>query len=171
MKRLLAIALIAPPLAACGSSSPGSSLTASAKQGSMIGFANCMRANGVPNFPDPSGRGLQLVVTPSGTSVNGTAVNGPAFQSAMKTCRSKLPNGGQPPALTASRRNAMLRFGQCMRSHGVPGFPDPTFNGNRVGIRIQPGAGVDPSSPAFKRAQASCGPLVQKALPGLAKGG
>ncbi len=171
MRRLLGLALIALPLAACGSSSPGSGSTPTAKQDAMIGFAKCMRANGVPNFPDLSGHGIQVQPSPGGTFVNGVAVNGPAFQSAMKTCHSKLPNGGQAAPPSAARRNAMLRFAQCMRSHGVPGFPDPTFNGNRVQIRIQPGAGIDPNSPNFKHAQAACGPLAQNSAPDVARGG
>jgi hypothetical protein len=45
-----------------------------------------------------------------------------------------------------------------MRSHGVPSFPDPSG----LGIHIGPGAGIDPSSPAFKSAQVAC----RKLLPG-----
>jgi hypothetical protein len=40
-----------------------------------------------------------------------------------------------------------------MRSNGVPNFPDPSANG---GFEFQPGAGVGPSSPTFKAAQAKC---------------
>jgi hypothetical protein len=57
-----------------------------------------------------------------------------------------------------------------MRSHGVPNFPDPSFNGDRIAIRIQPGTGINPGSPAFKHAQAACAPLIKQAV-GLAKGG
>jgi hypothetical protein len=46
-----------------------------------------------------------------------------------------------------------------MRSNGIPNFPDPTPGG---GLFFQRGAGIDPSSPAFKAAQAKC----RKLLPG-----
>jgi hypothetical protein len=46
-----------------------------------------------------------------------------------------------------------------MRANGVPTFPDPSAGG---GFAFQPGAGVDPSSPAFKAARAKC----QKLMPG-----
>jgi hypothetical protein len=81
----------------------------------------------------------------------------PAFQAAMQACRSKLPDGGRPPAVSASRRAAMLRFSQCMRAHGRTNFPDPTFGSNGgVRLSLRPASGLDPSSPAFKSAQAAC---------------
>jgi hypothetical protein len=46
-----------------------------------------------------------------------------------------------------------------MRTHGVPNFPDPGSTGV---IQLAPGSGLDPASPAFKSAQASC----TKLLPG-----
>ena len=53
---------------------------------------------------------------------------------------------------------------RCMRSHGVPNFPDPTFQsgpggGVGVGIKIGNGSGIDPSSPAFQAAQKECGSI------------
>ena len=51
-----------------------------------------------------------------------------------------------------------LKFAACMRSHGVPNFPDPTPGGG--GIKIP--SGVDPASPSFQSAQRAC----QKLLPG-----
>ena len=159
-KRLpLAIALLASAaaLAGCGSSRSGARAASSVPQDAMVMFARCMRANGVPNFPDSPGHGMQIQLTPNGTQVNGVAVNGPAFRSAMQRCHSKLPNGGQPPPLTASRRNAMLAFARCMREHGVPNFPDPVFSGNTARIRMTPASGINPSSPAFQQAQRACG--------------
>jgi hypothetical protein len=43
---------------------------------------------------------------------------------------------------------------KCMRSHGVPNLPDPTFlasGGNSVSLD-----GINTRSPAFKHAQAEC---------------
>jgi len=50
----------------------------------------------------------------------------------------------------------MLKFSQCMRAHGLSNFPDPTFSGGRPGLLFRTGSGIDPSSPAFKTAQAAC---------------
>jgi hypothetical protein len=124
-----------------------------------------VRSHGVPNFPDPTNGELRLQVqkTPSSTSVNGLEVNGPAFQSALQACRSYLPNGGHPSAAqTAQAKAKALAMSRCMRSHGVPNFPDPQFQsgpgGGGVGIRIG-GAGINPSSPAFQAAQKACGSI------------
>jgi hypothetical protein len=173
-----ALVALALPLAACGSSNPSTTgaSAASSKQANGIALANCMRANGVPNFPDPSstsGGGIQIQQSarsgsgPS-TEVNGVPVNGPAFQAAMQKCRSYLPNGGHPPpGGVAAVRQKALKFSACMRSHGVPNFPDPQVSsrpGGGVAVRIGgQGSGLDPSSPAFKAAQQACGPIIGKA--------
>ena len=53
--------------------------------------------------------------------------------------------------------SAALAYAKCMRSSGVPNFPDPSANGG-----FQLSAGTDPSSPAFQTTRAKC----QKLLPG-----
>jgi hypothetical protein len=155
-------------LSACGSAGPGNAGTLTNKRDAMLAFAQCVRSHGVPSFPDPGGNGRgglaiqQSDRAGSGASlkVNGVSVSSPAFQSAMNSCRSKLPNGGHPPPLSASQRQAMLKFSQCMRAHGLSNFPDPTFGGGG-GVRIGLGgaSGLNPSSPAFQAAQRACGSL------------
>ena len=179
---LLCLAGAGLSLTACGgTSSPGaggstSPSDAAASNSKSLQFAQCMRAHGVSNFPDsPSGTGghidLRVQQTPNSTSVNGVEVNGPAFRSAMNACRSYLPNGGHPTAAqTAKAKAQALAMSQCMRSHGVPNFPDPHFgttpNGG-VGIDIG-GSGINFNSPAFQNASKECGsifggkPTVQK---------
>jgi hypothetical protein len=128
-----------------------------------------MRSHGVPNFPDPSrdgSSGMQIQMTPGHATVNGVSVNGPAFRAAMAACHSKLPNGSSSAPLSASRRAAALRFSACMRTHGVPNFPDPKFAGGGVQIAISPASGINPASPAFTKAQAACGSLIGRAGPG-----
>jgi len=157
-------------LSACGgTSSPGAGGSTSpqntaANNSKALEFAECIRAHGVPNFPDPTGGQIDLRVqqTPNSTSVNGVQVNGPAFQSAMKSCQSSLPNGGHPTAAqTAQAKSQALAMSKCMRTHGVPNFPDPQFqtgpNGG-IGVRIS-GAGINPNSPAFQAAQKACGKI------------
>lgn len=157
------------PLAACGSSGSSSSAgggstvadpsSEAANHAKALQFASCMRTHGVPNFPDPKsngGGGLLVQASPNGTIVNGVKVNGPAFQGAMQSCKSDLPNGGNPRPLSEAQRNRMLAFSQCMRAHGITNFPDPTFHGARVGVQLK-GSGLNPSSPAFQSAQKACG--------------
>ncbi len=165
-------------LAACGSSGPGKSSAslASATTNSPIAFAKCMRASGVPNFPDPGSNGnggftiqsKQRAGSGASLSVDGVAVSAPAFQSAMQACRKFMPNGGAPSAAQSAKMRAdALAMSSCMRAHGVPNFPDPIFGTGPAGgvsVRIG-GPGIDPSSPAFQAAQKTCMPLMQRGLP------
>jgi hypothetical protein len=162
-------------IAGCGSSntSSGSNGSGASAQSSGLAFAECMRSHGVPNFPDPSassGGGVQIQASQRAGSgqtmtVNGVPVSAPAFQSASQACNSKLPHGGKGPpgGITAIRAKA-LKMAQCMRSHGVPNFPDPQVTGGpggSVGIKLGgPGSGIDPNAPAFKSAQQECGSIV-----------
>lgn len=53
-----------------------------------------------------------------------------------------------------------IAFSKCMRSHGVPNFPDPSTSGGGIHIAIEGGSGVNPQAPAFQAAQKSCRPLL-----------
>jgi hypothetical protein len=161
-------------LAACGGSDPNSTGAQKAaasvtNNNKALQFAHCMRSHGVPNFPDPVGGHLDLQVqkTPGGTQVNGVQVNGPAFQSAMQTCHAYLPNGGTPSASQSARvRATAIKFARCMRSHGVPNFPDPQVVSGHMTMQFSPGSGIDPNSPAFQSAQQACQPLIRGSLSG-----
>jgi hypothetical protein len=119
-----------------------------------------MRSHGVPNFPDPSSSGgLQLRVGP-GTGLDPSS---PAFKTAQQACMKLLPNGGRRQPLSASQRASALKFSQCMRSHGVPSFPDPSFGGGGARLALGSASGIDPNSPAFQAAQKACGGAFGKA--------
>jgi hypothetical protein len=57
------------------------------------------------------------------------------------------------PVQRAQAEVAGLLFSRCMRSHGVPNFPDPSSGG---GIRFGGGASFDPAAPLFRSAQRTC---------------
>ena len=71
-------------LAACGSSHRPSSTTGSRTSSPAIEFADCMRAHGVPSFPDPSEGGGPTNLAGTGT---------PAFKSASRACARLAPGG------------------------------------------------------------------------------
>jgi hypothetical protein len=146
---------------ACGSnsSSPGSTAGQQTKYQQMVDFSQCMRSHGVPNFPDPGSGGALAI---DGNTLH---VSHSVMQAAQSACRHLLPNGGQPTA--AERQQAIsqaLRFAQCMRTHGVPSFPDPKMSGGGIFIG---GRGIDPQSPQFQTAQKACEAL----MPGGRKSG
>jgi hypothetical protein len=96
-------------------------------------------------------------------SENGIDPNAPQYKSAQRACRKLLPNGGRSnPQEQAKELQKALAFADCMRSHGVPKFPDPkaTSDGGIDGGEIGPRVGVDPNSPQFKAAEQACGKLV-----------
>jgi RimJ/RimL family protein N-acetyltransferase len=57
-----------------------------------------------------------------------------------------------------------LAYSRCMRSHGVPDFPDPNSQGNLV-IQGSPGSDLAPGAPAFQAALKACGPLPSSVTP------
>jgi hypothetical protein len=119
-----------------------------------IKFAACVRSHGVPNFPDPNAQGVFSLSGP---------INTPQFQRAQRTCATLLHIGGGPPspARQAQALAHLLRYSQCMRSHGVTSFPDPTSSpGGGVGLTLKSGDGVDPNSAIFQRAQKACASLA-----------
>ena len=54
----------------------------------MREFSQCMRANGLPDFPDPDPDGRLR-------GAGHEQRNDPQYQAASETCREKLPGGGQ----------------------------------------------------------------------------
>lgn len=66
------------------------------------------------------------------------------------------PSGGHQAssiAMSVGSYTAALEFAKCMRSHGVPDFPDPNSNGT---IQFGSGSGANPGSPQFQKAQEAC---------------
>ena len=152
-------------VAACGSAASHSSQSsADARNGQrLLALSQCMRAHGVPKFPDP-GSGGGIRISPS----MGVDPGSPAFQAAQQAC-GRLGKGG--PGIghpTEADKLAMLNISKCMRAHGLTDFPDPTLHaptpGNGVnavidrnGVFLALGPGINPQSPAFAHAAAACG--------------
>ena len=81
-----------------------------------VKFAECMRANGVPHFPDPDTKG----------EVNfGVDVSKEVFTKAVDACKALKPPGALSSKRTPKEQSASLRFAQCVRDNGVKDFPDP----------------------------------------------
>jgi hypothetical protein len=65
-------------------------------QAQLVKYAECMRANGVPDFPDPTAGGLSLKGGPG----SGLNPDNPTLQNAVKVCVQKTgvgPVGGGGP--------------------------------------------------------------------------
>jgi hypothetical protein len=151
-------------LSACGGSAKPKH--ASGRANVFIGYSKCMRAHGVTNFPDPSSRG--------GINIAGTGLNprSPAFEGAQTACSKLLPGGGPANHKPSATQIADARkAAECMRSHGVSGYPDPIVSNepptslnpasysqisDSGGIIIAIPKSIDPQSPVFQKAAKTC---------------
>lgn len=128
-------------------------------------FSECMRENGIADFPEPVEGRIQLQTHP-GSDLNPES---PAFQKAEKACRALAPSmeasAGQEEAMQASS----LEYAECMRSHGVANFPDPEVSEGHVKMTVP--RGVNPSSPTFAKAQEACHELMVGGPGGPGPGG
>jgi hypothetical protein len=180
-------------LAGCGASSPtagvahlGSTKTAttsatggSAASGSgspgaqALKLSACMRSHGEPNFPDPEistsggATSVRIRVSPSSGIVPGS----PTFLAAQKACRAFAPTESRKPApehaLSTAEQAQVLKLAACIREHGEPNLPDPTFTGG--GVHLPPS--VDTHSATFKSAEQACQSLIPSSLrPGAGAG-
>ena len=118
-----------------------------------------MRSNGVPNYPDPSS-GNELPDRLPKVSLQQLGVSSSQFQAAQSACAHLLPNGGRStPAASARALSRLVRFSRCMRSRGVPNWPDPTTGPqgnpgfNLIGVHGIP----EDNSPQFQHAIHACG--------------
>lgn len=135
-----------------------------------LGFAKCMRANGVPSYADPKpGQGGEI---PAG---NNPAA--PTFDRAQRKCEKLIPGSGPPgsgPPPSAKTLAQLRRIAECMRGHGAPQFPDPrtsvpsNLKSPSVGGEIREitdydGAillfpvSMDLQAPAYRHALTACG--------------
>ncbi len=113
-----------------------------------VAYSQCIRGHGVPNFPDP-------VQTPDGGygyRTSGIDPNSAAFQGALQACKSlPSPWNSTGQDLSSAQQQAWLNWAKCIRTHGVPGFPDPTFSGSEVHD-----SGIAPNSTLFQSAMDTC---------------
>lgn len=156
--------------ASSGSSSSGSSGSKSGSAspgGQAVAYSECMRAHGVPNFPEPkiSSNGnehkVAIRVTPAITG-------NPQFKPAQQACSKLLPGGGPGEGsnrpISPQEQSQYLKAAACIRLHGVPNFPDPTFSGG--GVHLPKTAGIDPHSPQVRAAEEACQSLIPGGLHG-----
>src|SRR5256885_9455313 len=153
-------------VAGCGSGGGGASTSPSSKaamRDAAVKYSQCMRENGVKNFPDPQPDGGLLIKAGPGTGIDPQS---PAFKAAQEACKKYQPKQSS----TFNKANAQkmeqqaLDFARCMRAHGV-NFPDPQFQDGGRGGKFG-GPGINPNDPKFKAASPACA----KNLPGAGTG-
>jgi hypothetical protein len=93
-----------------------------------------------------------LLVVPLGAAACGSGSTSPNVANVGSTASTTTSS--------ATSGTSLDKFAACMRSHGVPRFPDPTNNGTTLRVQVGPGAAVDPSSPLYDSALAACNSLA-----------
>ena len=142
-----------------GSSAPaGSDSSGESSQPRQLQFAHCMRSHGVPDYPDPRAGGGFL----NAISASGINTQSPTYHGALRACKKYTPAGKMTPAQSAADNAKGLQFSQCMRSHGVPSYPDPSTGPAGEQVMDLRGLGIDLNSPTFQAANKAC----QKIIPG-----
>jgi hypothetical protein len=187
---IIAMALLA---AACGSGSPSSAgfggapgAGGSANSPSAVAYSHCMRTNGVPSFQDPSSNGQVPKADPQQLGVSSSQLqaaqracqhlypsNGGALSASLRQCEA---TGDCPQAMVQQVLNGMRRLARCVRSHGVPNWPDPTVDSEgRPGFNLLHAQGFNPNSPQIDNKLQECEhvmpggapvPLIRPGRPG-----
>jgi hypothetical protein len=155
-------------IAACGGSS-STATTAASTTNTGLKFAACMRAHGVPDYPDPRGGNTNV---DTHTLSESTQV----VDAALGKCQKEAPGPNLGPRLSTAQmarvRTGALALAKCMRGHGLV-YPDPEVtpgpNGHGLAVGWSPAElkahPMAYKSPAFKAANASCGKAFVQTFP------
>jgi hypothetical protein len=124
----------------------------------LLKYSSCMRSHGVADFPNPiiSGNSINLEINP-------TIVGSPHFKTAQVACQHLLPVKPTAQSFTTAQQADYLKAAQCMRAHGIEGFPDPDFSGG--GVRFELPQGMSSTSTQFEAAREICQNLIPNGLP------
>jgi hypothetical protein len=182
---LVLVALISVIGAGCGSNAPAGTGTASSSGGGSstrpsasrtssgtasnggnteatkrekaVKFAECVRAHGVPHFPDPDA---------SGNFNFGVDVSAAVFTAAVNACKALQPPGTLSAKRSPTQQSAALRFAQCVRANGVPDFPDPVNGQPLIDTTHIPSSNQPGGMTILNAATHKCGSVLRLAAGG-----
>ena len=152
---LLAVLLTGTTLlvAACGGGSAASA--GSSPYAKALAYTQCMRSNGVANYPDPNSQGQILMTANVWKEVD---FGSPQFAQAAKTCKKLAPNSTISPQQVRQLLSQGLKYSACMRAHGITNYPDPSTAGGGIAVGFVPKADAD--LPQFPAAEQACRSLL-----------
>jgi len=170
-------------LAACSGSSPSAAPggSPSTGSGSAVAYSACLRAHGVPNYPDPNSSGI----LPK-TDAQALGVATARYQASQRACQAMLPDsasepfddqvrqcylaGACPPTLVQQMTTHGRTIAHCMRAHGIPNWPDPTLDPQGRPFFDLTGQGISRSESHSQDYEAKEGLCSRLAGGGLASG-
>ncbi|MEV0669222.1 hypothetical protein [Mycobacterium sp. NPDC050441] len=123
-------------------------------------YSECMRANGVADFPNPNAE--------DHIPYGGISVSKATWQNAVGACANLQPPAWSADAQrTPAQQDAALKFAQCVRDNGVLDFPDPATARDPLIDTSKMRGDVSASSiPELQPAVDACHNLFTAALPG-----
>jgi len=126
---LAGAAALAACAAGCGGSHPTARSGAAPTRSPAAAWHQvvlCARAHGMPNLQDPQINAEGKAIFPNGLSIPDET------RRACQTLVDRLVPNADNHQPTPAQLAALLRFARCMRSHGVPDWPDPHPDGTFV---------------------------------------
>jgi hypothetical protein len=168
---LVLVALIAVIGAGCGSNTATGSASSASNTGSAassasasnaantqatkrekgVKFAECVRAHGVPHFPDPDATGnFNFAID----------VSAATFTAAVNACKALQPPGTLSAHRSPKQQSAALRFAACIRAHGGPDFPDPVNGQPLIDTDHIPSSNTPSGMSILNAATHTCGSIL-----------
>jgi hypothetical protein len=151
-------------------SSPGTTSSASSTRTASSGadkkltardkavkFAECIRAHGVRDFPDPNEKNefdYGVSVTPA------------VWTRATTACKDLQPPGTLSGKRTPKQQSGALRFAQCVRDNGVKDFPDPVNGEPLIDTYKIPSSNRPGGMTILNAATHKCGSILKLAAGG-----
>jgi hypothetical protein len=164
---LALVALISLISAGCGSNAPSESGTASSTgtgdtkkvsdQDKAVKLAECIRAHGVPHFPDPDPKGEQQF---------GIDVSPAVWKKATDACKDLTPPGTFSGKRSPKQQSDALRYAECVRENGVKDFPDPVNGDPLIDTTKIPSSNRPGGMTILNAATKKCGPILKLAAGG-----
>jgi hypothetical protein len=160
---LAALATVALFAVGCSDEADDSTNANAGGQQQGVQFSQCMRDNGVAEFPDPDASGeLTIDGVLNGSSLD---PNTPEWKAAIGACKDLQPSGFTGDEdVTAEEQEVRLEFAQCMRDNGVEDFPDPAEDAPLVNTNLIPSAATDSGMSAINAGMQTCGDLAEEAI-------
>jgi hypothetical protein len=139
-----------------GTASSGVNKTLSARD-KAVKFAECIRAHGVSDFPDPNAKNQFEY---------GVSVSPAVWKRATTACKDLQPPGTLSSKRTPKQQSASLRFAQCIRDNGVKDFPDPVNGEPLVNTYKIPSSNKPGGMAILNAAMQTCGKVLGEAAGG-----
>jgi hypothetical protein len=133
-----------------GTTSSGANKKLTARD-KAVTFAECIRAHGVSDFPDPNEKNhfeYGVSVTPA------------VWDKATTACKDLQPPGTLSSKRTPKQQSASLRFAQCIRDNGVKDFPDPVNGEPLVNTYKIPSSNTPGGMAILNAAMHKCGNVL-----------